>query len=116
MTTSLLQFGSAEGGNWHIGITALPIRVRKGDMAQAVSMISIQKQPNGAFLWWDLLVGTGIQGEVVNQVVAKTKEILEMDKHPRQIFMDNGQPFKGMEKQLKGLMGEQQLLIDVRPV
>jgi hypothetical protein len=74
MTNGLPYIERTGGGDWHMDITTLPIWVRDGDSAK-------------------FLVGVVMQDEVVPRILIKIKELREMHKHPRQIFMDNGSQF-----------------------
>jgi hypothetical protein len=113
MSTRLPKVENKGSGGLHVDMITLPIRVCIDESAHSVQMMSIQDQQDGSFLWWMLLPGTSMHDEVVNQIVAKIKEILVMDKHPRRIFTDNGSSFKNLAKQLKVSTTEQQVPIEV---
>lgn len=116
MTKGLPHIERTGGGDWHVDITTLPVRVRDGDSAQVASIVSIRHLHDGSFLWSKLLAGIGLGNEVVPQILAKIRELLDLHEHPSRILIANRSAFGGLADQLNALIGKLQLPLPIRVV
>lgn len=107
------HMASARDSAWRFDVATLPLPIRVGDSAEAISMLNIRDQEDGKYLGWMLMKQTEVTTKIVGQTMAKIKEVLEKNPHPNYIYIDNGLMARSLVKQLDIFLTEQQLPIQV---